>query len=228
MIKINLLPLDKRKTERTPLKGAGLMIADALVIGVFAVLVIISLLQIGNVKADIEAQKKTLDSLQADVARHDKLKNEVAGLERDLGDLEKVTATRPFEWSVIFDALWDVIHKHKRVWVDSMELAEGKQMENKFKQMDPKANVANFRYGIVLRCHVGGIDLKSMTSFRRDLREHPVLARYFPGMNFDVQYSTMEQKDFTEKWSIDFEVLLVNSGQTEKNTSPAAAATRSR
>jgi hypothetical protein len=228
MIKINLLPLDKRKTERTPLKGAGLMIADALVIGVFVVLIIISLLQISVVRSNIEEQKKTLDSLQEAVREHDKLKADVSQLERDLGDLEKVTGTRPFEWSVIFDALWDVIHKHKRVWVDSMELADGKQMENKFKQMDPKANVANFKYGIVLRCHVGGLDLKSMTAFRRDLREHPTLARYFPSMNFDVQYSTMEQKDFTEKWSIDFEVFLVNSGQTDKNTSPAAAATRSR
>ena len=228
MIKINLLPLDKRKTERTPLKGAGLMIADALVIGVFVVLVIISLLQISVVKTEIAEQQKTLESLQPDVKKHDALKTEVAQLERDLADLEKVTATRPFEWSVIFDALWDVIHKHKRVWVDTMELAEGKQMENKFKQMDPKANVNNFRYGVVLRCHVGGIDLKSMTSFRRDLREHPVLARYFPTMNFDVQYSTMDQKDFQEKMSIDFEVLLVNSGQTDKNTVPAAAPTRSR
>src|SRR5688572_4575340 len=111
MIKINLLPLDKRKTERTPLKGAGLMIADAAVLVVVAILVVISFIQIGNVTTEIDAQKKTLESLQPFVKQHDQLQGEVARLSTEEGDLKKVTATRPFEWSEIFDAIWDVVNK---------------------------------------------------------------------------------------------------------------------
>jgi hypothetical protein len=218
MIKINLLPLDKRKTERTPLKGAGLMIADALVFGVVAILVIISLIQINHVNTQIEAQKKTLASLQDDVKKHDQLMAESIQLGRDFADLEKVTAARPFLWSEVFDAVWDAVNKHKRVWLDSIEVSDGKQMDSKFKQIDGKTPYQGGKYGIVLKSHVGGIDLKGMTAFRGELKENDVLARYFPVINFDTQWSTMEQKEFADKFSVDFEVLLVNMGQTSTNT----------
>jgi len=216
MIKINLLPLDKRKTERTPLKGAGLMIADAAVFVVVAILVVISLIQIGNVNAEIDQKKKTLASLQDAVKRHDQLKAQMEALERDAADLQQVTAMRPFDWSEMFDKIWDAADKHKRLWCDSWELADGKQMESKLKALDPKTTITNCKYGIVLRCHVGGMDVKAMTAFRRELREEPTLAKLFPVLNFDIQYAQMEQKEFAEKFSLDFEVLLVNTGQTKQ------------
>jgi hypothetical protein len=226
MIKINLLPLDKRKTERTPLKGAGLMIADAAVAAVVAILVVISFIQIGNVNAEIEANKKTLESLQPFVQQHDALLAEVTRLTAEEADLKKVTSTRPFEWSEVFDSIWDAIHKHKRVWLDSIELVDGKQMESKFKQMDAQSPASNARYGIILKCHVAGADVKGMTAFRRELKENPVVSRYFPHLNFDVQWNKMEQKEFAEKFSLDFEIHLVNTGQTKENTSAVTAVRR--
>ena len=216
MIKINLLPLDKRKTERTPLKGAGLMIADAAVFVVVAILVVISLIQIGNVNTEIEAKKKTLASLQGDVKRWEVLTAEVAALERDAKDLEQVTAMLPFEWSEIFDKIWDAADKPKRLWCDSWELADGKQMESKIKALDANTPVKGAKYGIVLKCHVGGLDVKAMTAFRKELKEEPTLSKLFPIINFDVQYAAMEQKEFAEKFSLDFEVILVNTGQTKQ------------
>jgi hypothetical protein len=216
MIKINLLPLDKRKTERTPLKGAGLMIADAAVFVVVAILVVISLIQIGNVNTEIEAKKKTLASLQGDVKRWEVLTAEVAVLDRDAKDLEQVTAMRPFEWSEVFDKIWDAADKHKRLWCDGWEIADGKQMESKVKALDPKTTVTSCKYGIVLKCHVGGLDVKAMTAFRKELKEEPTLAKLFPIINFDIQFAVMEQKEFAEKFSIDFEVILINTGQTKQ------------
>ena len=216
MIKINLLPLDKRKTERTPLKGAGLMIADAAVIGVILIGVIISWIQILNTGKEIDEKEKTLASLQEDVKKHDRLTAEVAQLQRDADDLARVTGMRPFEWSEVFDKIWDCVEKQKRVWLDSIEFAEGKQMESKVKALDQKTSITNVKYGVVLKCHVGGLDVKSLTAFRRELKEDPTLSRLFPHMNFDIQYSVMDQKDFVEKYSLDFEVLLLNTGQTKQ------------
>ena len=218
MIKINLLPLDKRKTERTPLKGAGLMIADALVFGVVAILVIISMIQIGHVNTRIEQQKKTLASLQDDVKRHDQLMAESIQLGRDFADLEKVTAARPFLWSEVIDGVWEAVNKHKRVWLDSIEVSDGKQMDSKFKQLDGKTPFQGAKYGLVLKSHVGGIDLKGMTSFRGELKENDILSRYFPIVNFDTQWQVAEQKEFADKFSVDFEVLMLNTGQTTTNT----------
>lgn len=226
MIKINLLPLDKRKTERTPLKGAGLMIADAVVFGVMAILVIIHLIEIGNVNAEIKTNKDTLASLQPAVKEHDQLKLETEQLTREAEDLRKVVGARPFRWSEVIDAVWDAIHKHKRVWVDAIEQQDGKQMESKLKTTDPKTTITGVKHGLHLKCHVAGLDVKSMTAFRMELKENPRVARFFPHMNFDVQWNTMEQKEFAEKWSLDFEVMLINTGQTEGNT-PAPATARS-
>ncbi len=220
MIKINLLPLDKRKTERTPLKGAGLMIADAVVFAAVAILVVISLIQIGNVQAEIDAKKKTLASLQDDVRRHDELKRQSETLQMEYNDLEKVTATRPFKWSEVVDGLWEAVDKHKRVWIDSCEVADAKVIDGKIKQVDPKTPLPPAKYGIVLRCHVAGFDVKSMTAFRQELKENEKLTRYFPMINFDVQWTKMEQKEFAEKASLDFDVILINTGQTEANTVP--------
>ncbi|HZN61201.1 MAG TPA: DUF948 domain-containing protein [Planctomycetota bacterium] len=218
MIKINLLPLDKRKTERTPLKGAGLMIADALVAGVVVILVIISLIQIGHVNTQIDQQTKTLASLQDDVRKHDQLLAKSIQLQKDFNDLEMITAARPFLWSEVFDAIWDAVNKHKRVWLDTIEVTDGKQMDTKFKQMDGKTPFQGGKYGIALKSHVGGIDVKGMTAFRGELKENEVLSRFFPVVNFDTQWSVMEQKEFADKFSIDFDVLLVNMGQTSANT----------
>lgn len=218
MIKINLLPLDKRKTERTPLKGAGLMMADAAIAGAFIIAAIISWIQVLNTEAQVEAKKKTLDSLQEDVKKHDRLLAQSQQLQRDADDLARVTGMRPFEWSEIFDKIWDAIEKHKRVWVDSMEMADGKQMDSKIKALDPKTTVSGAKYGVVLKCHVGGIDVKAMTAFRRELKDDPTLSRYFPIVNFDTQWTVAEQKEFVEKFSLDFEVILVNTGQTKLNT----------
>jgi uncharacterized protein YoxC len=224
MIKINLLPLDKRKTERTPLKGAGLMVADAIVIAVVAILIVIHWIQIGNLDTEIKAKKETLASLQKDVKVHDDLLAKSQRLQAEFNDLQKITATRPFKWSEVVDAVWDAVNKHKRVWLDSIEQMDGKQVESKMKALDGKTPVTGVKYGILLKCHVAGIDVRSITAFRQELKESPRVARFFPGMNFDMQWNLMEQKEFTEKYSLDFEIMLINTGQSTANTPEPATA----
>jgi len=226
MIKINLLPLDKRKTERTPLKGVGLMIADAAIGAVVVILIVIHIIWNGNLAAEIEAKKKTVASLANDVKEHDKLVAEVTQKKNEMNDLDKVTAARPFIWSEVIDGIWDAVAKHKRVWLDDIQQADGKMMDSKLKTLDPNTPITGSRHGVLLKCHVGGIDVRALTAFRRELREHPTLARYFPVVNFDISYRKADQKEFAEKYSLDFEVFLVNTGQTSENTSPATAGRR--
>ena len=226
MIKINLLPLDKRKTERTPLKGVGLMIADAAIAAVVIILIVIHVIWNSQLTTDIETKKKTIASLANDVKEHDKLVAEVRQLTNEKNDLDKVVATRPFFWSEVIDGIWDVVAKHKRVWLDDIQQADGKMMEQKLKALDANTPVTNAKHGILLKCHVGGLDVRAMTNFRRELREHPTLSRYFPVVNFDTSHRQMDQKEFAEKFSLDFEVFMVNTGQTTENTSAPAAGGR--
>jgi hypothetical protein len=219
MIKINLLPLDKRKTERTPLKGAGLMIADAAIFVGVAILVVISLIQISNTNAEIAQHEKTLKDLAPAVKEHDQLLATSKKREGELKDLELVTGTRPFEWSQVIDLIWDSVSKHKRVWLDSFEMTDGKTMESKISSIDPNTPLkGQIKHGIVLKCHVSGLDVRAMTAFRKELRENAELARFFPIMNFDVQYGKNEEREALEKYSLEFEISLVNTGQTKDNT----------
>src|SRR5262245_53403395 len=227
MIKINLLPLDKRKTERTPLKGAGLMVADAAAFAVVAILVVITLIQISNTNAEIREHNETLKRLDKDVKEHDRLLALSKLRQGELKDLQSVTGTRPFEWSEAFDAIWDAVAKQKRVWLESIEVGDGKAMESKLKAVDPNTSVAGtVKYGIILRCHVAGLDVRGLTSFRKEMKENTRIARYFPIMNFDIQYGRTDEKESVERYSLEFEVILINTGQTKDNT-PEPVPTRS-
>ena len=216
MIKINLLPPEKRKAEKTPLPRFGLMMADVAVLGVVLVLLIISYLQILRKETEIEVKKSELADLQPFVQTHDKLLAESNILKAELASLEQVTGLRPFEWWQIFDAIWDVVEDNKRVWLDSMEVVDGKQISSKIKGLDGDFK-GDVKYGVILKCHVGGLDVKGMTTFRMNLKDHPLLDQLFPIVNFDTQWSRSDQKEYLEKVSLDFEVFLGNTGQNDKN-----------
>jgi len=215
MIKINLLPAEKRKAERTPLPRFGLIMADVAVLGVVILFVIISGIQILNTKSQIQTKNEELAALQPAVREHDALLNDVNRLTGELNSLKKVTALRPFQWWKVFDAVWDVVENNKRVWLDSIDLVDGKAAEQRLKAFDPDTQIKP-SYGVILKCHVGGLDVKGLTGFRMDLKNNEYLMKMFPTVNFDTQWTVTDQKDFLEKYSLDFEVLLVNSGQTDE------------
>jgi len=221
MIKINLLPAEKRKAERTPLPRFGLIMVDVAALGLVLLALIISWIQIVNTGNQIEAKKTELAGLQEAVKKHDALLADVELRTRELASLKKVTDQRPFEWWKVFDAVWDVVENNKRVWLDSIDLVDGKAAETRLKAFDPDTQIKP-TYGVILKCHVGGLDVKGLTGFRMDLKNNEYLMKMFPTVNFDTQWQVSDQKDFLEKYSLDFEVLLVNSGQKDEGqTAPA-------
>ena len=115
---------------------------------------------------------------------------------------------RPY--NEIIDALWEVIQEHKDVWLDEIELTEGKPLELMLKSWDPEAKITGAEHGIILKCHIGGLDVRGMTRFRRALREHPTLSRHLPLMNFDVSWNLTRREDGKE--SLDFDVVMVSRG----------------
>lgn len=126
--------------------------------------------------------------------------------------VEKVTGIRAFEWSEVMDAVWEVVEKDKHVWLDDIQLAEGELLDLKLKALDPKSTMTGAKHGVVLNCHVRGTDVRAMTAFRRELKQHPTLSRHFSIMNFDVSWRVVDQPEFAEKHSLDFKVIMVSKG----------------
>ena len=114
---------------------------------------------------------------------------------------------QPAEWSEVIDALWSVVANHKRVWTDEIQQVDGEELERVLKDMDSNTNITGFKHCLRLKGHVSDSDVREVTAFRRDLKEHPVLSRYFPFVRFSVSWSISQNED-AAKPLLDFELLL--------------------
>jgi hypothetical protein len=117
------------------------------------------------------------------------------------------TPAQPVQWTEIFDALWDVVVDHKRVWMDEMQQVDGEEMERVLKSMDWNSTISGTKHGLRLKGHVNDTDVREMTALRRDLKEHPILSRYFPTVLVSVSWPTSQKED-AAKPLLDFELLL--------------------
>lgn len=211
MIRINLLPVEKRKAERTPLPRFGLIVVD---VGVLTLVVFgcaYLLLQINNVRRDINNLKTEVASLEPDVQRHQQLTSQIKTLEATLGEISR-TAGRPVEWWRAMDALWEVIHFNPRIWVDEITVLDAKTAETQAKSYNPEF-IGLPPYGLYLKCHCAGRDVKELTKFRMDLKRSQDLAKFFQEINWDAQWSVEDEKEFVEQYSMQFDVRLIGRQQ---------------
>ncbi len=219
MIKINLLPVEKRKAERTPLPRLGLILTNVVVLGLVLVVVVWLFISAKHREDQIASLDNDIEKLKPDEARFEKLKAESGNLEAQVTNLRLVTGRRPFPWWQVFDSVWDVVQQNPKVWLDSIEVLEGKTVDQKLKSADPKYK-GGASYGVLLKCHSGGLDVKNFTDFRMALKGHKTLSALFPQINFQTEWKVSDQKEFLEQFSLDYEVILVNMGEKAAAAAP--------
>ena len=227
MIRINLLPAEKRKAERTPLPRFFLILTNVAALAIIGLYLAYVWFQIRGTEEDIRAAHSTLQSLQPAVAEHDRLQKRVTDLTAKIREIDSVTQ-RPIEWWQAINAVWDVIHAHPKVWIDDLRILDDKQAVSDLKRMDPGSKLVPL-YGIALKCHVAGSEVEEMTRFRGGLKNHPVLQRTLGVLNFDIDWrveketSTTRAKVDQESASIGFNVTLFG---VPAKTAPKPAAAR--
>jgi hypothetical protein len=222
MIKINLLPQDKRKAERTPLPRFFLIMATAAAAAVLILYnVWVNLIVIRGVEQDIAAEQTKLQMLQADVAKHDQLQTELSQLQAKVTEI-KGLVTREVHWWRAVNALWDVIHDNPKVWIDDLRVLDDMSVNSEIRRIDPESKEAA-PYGVSLRCHVAGHEVAEMTKFRNALKTHPVLQETLWYINFNPDWKVEEEKGFEEKNSISFAISMWGSVTPPKRRTPAAA-----
>ena len=223
MIKINLLPAEKRKAERTPLPRFFLIVINAAALVLFgAGIAFYSLIKIPSINARVKDAQRTRQDLQSAVDEHDRLEKDLKALQAKVGQIDQLTR-RNIEWWSAINALWDVIVENEKVWIDDIKMLEGKQTVGEFKKAD-----STFKdtppYGVTLKCHVAGDDVETMTRFRTSLKEHALLKKLLPTLNINVDWKKSEEKEFTEAYSLGFTVTLVGPIQAPvKPAGPAPA-----
>jgi hypothetical protein len=228
MIKINLLPTEKRRAERTPFPRLMLIVSTAGVAAGVTVIILFILLRIADTNAQITENKLTLARLAPQVAEFEKLTkihNDLVTKVREIDSL--ITRDVPDGWWRAVNALWDEIHKNPKIWIDDLRVLDEKATVTEIKRIDPDDKTQASPYGITMKCHVAGDEVSEMTRFRNDLKSNPVLQELLTNINFNVDWKVEEEKDFEEKQSISFTISMFAAYPPPKKkalaTAPAAA-----
>ncbi len=228
MIRINLLPTDKRKAERTPLPRFFLIMATAAAAALVIVYVLWALVLIKQKEDAIRDQQEILASLQKGVAEFEKLFQREAALRLKVQEI-KGLVSRDVQggWWRAIDALWTVIHENPKVWIDDVRILDERSVQSEVKRINPDASFTPHAppYGVTLRCHVAGSEVTEMTRFRAALKENAVLQETLWYINFNPDWKEDEEKDFRESKSLSFSISMWGSATPPKRKAPGAGGT---
>jgi cell division protein FtsB len=225
MIRINLLPTEKRKAERTPLPRFLLIASTAAAFFILLFYNLWVLKMISDVVDETKNQRNLLASLQPKVQEYERLLAEETALKNKVKEIESLV-TRDVEYWRMVNALWDVIHANPRVWIDDFRILDSRTAPGDLRRVDPETKEA-VAYGVSMKCHVAGDDVTEMTKFRKALKEHPLLQEILTLINFNVMWTVMEDKtikDVEETHIIDFEISMYGLATPPKRKPPAPPA----
>lgn len=220
MIRINLLPVEKRKAERTPVPRFFMIVATAgAAAGIFFYVMYI-LLEINNVSNQIQDTQNEISALRPKVAEFERLTQQKTAA---LAKLDQITSvlTRDIEigyWRAA-NALWDVISSHHKVWIDDFRMMDARSAQGEYKRIYPDGKDTP-PYGFTMKCHVAGAEVHEMTRFREALKAHPVLVYCMPVINFNPDWKIDDEKEFAERYSISFSISLFGSLEIPKGPAP--------
>jgi len=226
MIKINLLPTEKRKAERTPLPRFLLIASTAAAFFILLFYNLWILKLISDKKDEIASQKTELGRLQPFVQEHDKLLARQTDLQNKVREIEGLI-NRDVEFWRTVNALWDVIAQNPRVWIDDIRILDSRAAPGELRRGDPETKEA-VAYGVSMRCHVAGEDVPEMTKFRKGLKDNPILQETLTLINFDVDWKVNDEKDkdSPEAHSIDFAVSMFGLAVPPKRKAAPAPGTK--
>jgi hypothetical protein len=223
MIKINLLPTEKRKAERTPLPRFLLIASTAAAFFILLFYNLWILKLISDERNEIARQQDQLRLLQPFVQEHDRLRLEEEALKNKVREIEGLI-NRDVEFWRTVNALWEVIHQNKRVWIDTFQILDARGAPGELKRGDPESKEA-VAYGVTMRCHVAGDEVTEMTKFRTALKENLILQETLTLINFDVDWRVSDEKgekDGPELHSIDFGIAMFGLATPPKRKAPVA------
>jgi len=220
MIKINLLPTEKRKAERTPLPRFLLIASTAAAFFILLFYNLWVLKMISDVVDETKNQRALLASLQPKVQEYERLLAEETALKTKVKEIESLV-TRDVEYWRLVNALWDVIHANPRVWIDDFRILDARSAPGDLRRVDPDTKEV-VAYGVSMKCHVAGDDVLEMTKFRKSLKDHPLLQEILTLINFNVMWNVAEEKlkDTEESHFIDFDISMYGLATPPKRKAP--------
>lgn len=145
---INLLPMDMRPKEATPLKLiATLYVGVALIFSLVMWAVYIQAAVIPPMERTIEDLTLEIKALKPEAEYYDRLKAENEALNKRAQMVDDLRARR-IEWALKLDQLWDIMDSSRTSWLTSFTLGEV-EAESDGKKKDAKEKLPQLTLQVV-------------------------------------------------------------------------------
>ncbi|MDQ7779936.1 MAG: hypothetical protein RDV41_09530 [Planctomycetota bacterium] len=125
MIRINLLPKEKRKPESPPMLFFALAGGATVIVAVLLIYLAFALMGLASTRSKEQDLKKQVDSLKPYEAEHDDLVKKLDKIKARKKAVEEISATRTVLWSRVVDELFDVVSDSPTIWLTSLKGSEG-------------------------------------------------------------------------------------------------------
>jgi hypothetical protein len=222
MLKINLLPPEKRRLKRTPyyalvpLVVSILLLAGSLVAGGYFYL------EDQRLQEDIRQREMEVEDLRPAVEEHAKLTAMISGETARISSIELATKRNVY-WGDLLAALVEVTSKNPRIWLDEIVYLDAGRAQAEHRRYNPQAPERP-PYGIRLKCNAvpdmvedpkdpkkakAAPNVAVMVKFRKDLREHPKLVAVFGDFHPKIPEWNWVSDDSKEGNKMTFDVILI-------------------
>jgi hypothetical protein len=209
MIRINILPEERRRKEKTPLPRFLAMNAAIIVCLLLGVWNVWMYFDIKGQSDILKSSKEELADLQKQTANYNKLLADEKKLAEWNSAATQIKNTREFYWWEKVDELWDVIYSAKDIWITSFNASETAPSSVRGK--------AQVSAAISMGCFATGMSSDRMTSFRMRLKSHPKLKETFNlGINDPPQFTVVAQPQFKEEFAVRFDIDMSRKKETKK------------
>jgi len=209
MIRINLLPPERQRKEKTPLPRFLAMNASIIICALLLIWDVYQYMGINPRATEYETKKGYLESLLKQVTPYDQMLVEETKLNGWNKAATDIKNTRSFLWWKKTDELWDVIHDSRDIWITTLQAFDGPPPG---RRADVKIEAS-----ISMKCLAAGSSSDRMTNFRIKLKNHPGLKETFNlGLNEPPQFQVIAQPGYKEEFAVKFDIDLAKELKVKK------------
>lgn len=223
MLKVNLLPPEKRKLKRTPYYAlVPLVVSVALLTGSLAASAYFYIEDL-RLQEEVKRDEAEVNRLESKKVEFEQLVNLIAAEQGRIGSIEAVTR-RPVYWGEVLAAVVEVTSKNPRVWLDEIVYLDASRAMSAARRYNPSGQDRP-AFGISIKCNIAPdmiedpknpakpkaqTNVAYMIKFRKDLKEHPKLKLIFPEFHPKIpEWDDKADEGSKEGIKMTFEVILV-------------------
>lgn len=209
MIRINLLPPERQRKERTPLPRFLAMNAAIIICALLLIWNIYLYRGVKQQTIEYNTKKENLESLLKQVEPYDQMLIDETKLNEWNKAATEIKNTRSFLWWEKIDDLWNVIYSSHDIWITALQALDGPPPG---RRADTKIEAS-----ITINCLAAGSSSDRMTSFRKELKNHPGLKETFNlGLNEPPQFQVIAQPEYKEEFAVKFDIDLAKELKIKK------------